>query len=141
MASLNKVMIMGNLGGDPEIRMTPQGKKVANFSVGVAEKYTDRNGQVQQKTEWFKVILWDGNNGSGLASVSEKYLKKGSSVYVEGKLQTSSWDDPSGIKKYKTELIGNSLQMLGSKPAQNDNKPAEPTDNFGGYGADDDMPF
>ena len=140
MAALNKVMIIGNLGKDPEIKMTPGGKKVANISIGVTERYKDRNNQQQEKTEWFYVVLWDGNSGRGLASITEQYLKKGSPVYIEGRLETRSWDDPSGIKKYRTEIRASSLQMLGGKPiitnSDYDNGNSADAANF-----DDDLPF
>lgn len=137
---LNRVMIIGNLGQDPSVMMTPQGKKVAKFSVGVSEKFTDRNGLTQQKTEWFNVVLWDGNNGNGVASIAEKWLKKGSPVYIEGKLQTRSWDDPNGVKRYMTELIGNNIQLLGTQKKETTETPA-PADNFDSCGVDDDIPF
>jgi single-strand DNA-binding protein len=146
MASLNKVQIIGHLGKDPEIKTTPQGKKVANFSVGVSEKYTDRNGQSQQKTEWFSVVMWDGNSGRGLASICEQYLKKGSSVYIEGRLETRSWDDPIGVKKYRTEVRGSILQMLGGKSDNSTTTNQTPdnsnnNDDFGSYDTDDNPPF
>ena len=113
MASLNKVQIIGNLGKNPEVRMTPNGQKVANFSVAVTEKYNDRNGQQHVKTEWFNVIFW-----AKLAEICEQYLKKGSSVYIEGKLETRTWEN-DGIKNYKTEIRGISLQMLGGRTESN----------------------
>lgn len=140
MAALNKIMIMGNLGKDPEVRMVESGKKVATLSVGVTEKYKDRNNQQQEKTEWFSVILWDGNNGKGLASIAEQYLKKGSSVYIEGKLQTRSWDDSSGVKKYRTEVIGSTLQMLSKSSATQDNNNSA-SDLDMSFGAEDDLPY
>ena len=108
MASLNKVMIIGNLGRDPETRMAGE-SKVTTFSVAVTEKYKGRDGQQQEKTEWVKVVFWGRQ-----AEICEQYLKKGSSVYVEGKLETRSWDDKTtGEKKYQTEVRGTVLQMLG----------------------------
>jgi len=104
MASLNKVQIIGNLGKDPESRMTPSGAKAVSFSVAVTEKY---NGE--EKTEWVNVVVWNK-----VADIAEKYLRKGSSVYIEGKMQTSKWES-DGQTKYKTEVIGFSLQMLGGK--------------------------
>jgi single-strand DNA-binding protein len=154
MAALNKVMIIGNLGKDPEVRVTPAGKKVANITIAVTERYRDRNGQNQEKTEWMNVVLWDNNNGRGLASVSEQYLKKGQSVYIEGRLETRSWDDPqSGQKRYKTEIRASVMQMLGSKGSGS--SASHSTPDFGGgssessyqepdYGQmppDDDLPF
>ncbi len=124
MASLNKVMLIGNLGRDPEVRMTQSGAKVASFSIAITERYKDRNGAQQEKTEWVNIILWNR-----LGEIAEQYLRKGSPVYIEGKLQTSSWDDPSGVKKYKTEVVGNSMQMLGGKSGGQGGAPGEQ----GGY--------
>ena len=108
MASLNKIQIIGHIGRDPETRMAGE-TKVSNFSVAVTEKYKGRDGQTQEKTEWIKVVFWGRQ-----AEICEQYLKKGSSVYVEGKLETRSWDDKTtGEKKYQTEVRGTVLQMLG----------------------------
>jgi single-strand DNA-binding protein len=109
MAALNKVMIIGNLGRDPEAKMTPSGQKVSNFSVAVTEKYTDKQGQKQEKTEWVNVVFWGKQ-----AEICEQYLKKGSPIYVEGKLQTQSWEDDNGVKKYRTDVVGSVLKMIGS---------------------------
>ena len=109
MGALNKVMVIGNLGRDPEVRMAGP-TKVANFSVAVTEKYNDKDGNKKEKTEWINIVLW-----AKLAEIAEKYLNKGSTVYIEGKLETQSWDDKDGNKKYKTEVRGLSLQMMGSK--------------------------
>lgn len=110
MAALNKVMLIGNLGRDPEVRMTPAGAKVASFSIAVTERFKDRNGQQQEKTEWVNIVLWRRQ-----AEIAEQYLRKGSSIYIEGKLQTASWDDPNGQKRYKTEVVGSNFQMLGAR--------------------------
>ncbi len=110
--SLNKVMIIGNLGRDPEIRTVPSGAKVANFSVATNESYTDRNGQKVDRTEWHRMVMW-----RGLADIAEKYLRKGSTAYFEGKLSTRSWDDQSGQKRYTTEIVVDNLQMLGGRPS------------------------
>jgi single-strand DNA-binding protein len=110
MASLNKVMIIGNLGKDPEIRTTPSGAKVANFSVATNESYTDKSGNRVDKTEWHKIVMW-----KGLAEIAEKYLQKGSTAFFEGKLTTRSWDDTNGQKRYTTEIVVDNMVMLGSK--------------------------
>jgi len=114
--SVNKVIIVGNLGNDPEVRSTQNGGKVANLSVATSERWTDKqSGEKKERTEWHRVTLWDGQNG-GVASVAEKWLKKGSKVYIEGKLQTRKWTDNSGVEKYTTEIVvqgfGGSLVML-----------------------------
>jgi single-strand DNA-binding protein len=109
MASLNKVMLIGNLGKDPEVRAIPSGVKVANFSIATTESYLDKNsGQKVEKTEWHNIVMW-----RGLAEIAEKYLKKGKQIFVEGRLQTRSWDDQSGQKKYMTEIVADNMVMLG----------------------------
>lgn len=110
MASLNKVMLIGNLGKDPEVRAIPSGVKVANFSIATTESYTDKNNQKVDKTEWHNIVMW-----RGLAEVAEKYLKKGNQVFIEGKLTTRSWDDQNGVKKYMTEIIADNMVMLGGR--------------------------
>ena len=109
MASLNKVMIIGNLGRDPEVRQAGE-SKVANFTVAVTERFTDSSGQRQERTEWVNVVVW-----RKLAEISQQYLRKGSQVYVEGRLQTRSWDDQNGQKKYMTEVVADNFQMLGRR--------------------------
>src|SRR3954469_16536194 len=112
MGSLNKVMLIGNLGKDPEVRAIPSGAKVANFSIATTDSYTDKNtGQKVEKTEWHNIVMW-----RGLAEVAEKYLRKGSQVYIEGRLQTRSWDDQTGQKRYTTEIVADNMVMLG-KPS------------------------
>ncbi len=110
MAALNKVMMIGNLGRDPEVRMAGE-SKVANFSIAVTERYKGRDGNQQEKTEWVNIVFWGRQ-----AEICEQYLKKGSSIYIEGKLETRSWDDKTtGEKKYRTEVRGLVMQMLGGK--------------------------
>src|SRR3954471_2615228 len=111
MGSLNKATLIGNLGKDPEVRAIPSGAKVANFSIATTESYTDKNGQKVDKTEWHNIVMW-----RGLAEVAEKYLRKGSQVYIEGRLQTRSWDDQNGQKRYTTEIVADNMVMLG-KPS------------------------
>lgn len=143
MAYLNKVQIIGNLGRDPETRVAGE-TKVSNFSVAVTEKYKGRDGQTQEKTEWVRVVFW-----GRLAEIAEQYLKKGSSVYVEGKLETRSWDDKTtGEKKYQTEVRGVVLQMLGGAKKEEtyttygSNQTQEPTQAFSAPPApEDDLPF
>jgi single-strand DNA-binding protein len=107
---LNKVMLIGHLGGDPELRYTPGGQAVATFSVATNEIYKDKDGNQQERTEWHRVVSW-----SRLAEVAGEYLKKGQQVYVEGRLQTRSWTDKDGIKRYTTEIVANTFQFLGRK--------------------------
>ncbi len=112
MAGVNKVILVGNLGKDPEVRHLESGVMVANFSLATTESYKDRNtGERRQITEWHNVVLW-----RGLAEVSEKYLKKGNQIYVEGKLKTRSWTDQEGNTRYTTEVIADNMTMLGGRP-------------------------
>jgi single-strand DNA-binding protein len=110
MASLNKVMLIGNLGKDPEVRAIPSGVKVANFPIATSESYTGKDGQRVEKTEWHNIVMW-----RGLAEVAEKYLKKGNQVFIEGKLQTRSWDKADGTKAYTTEILADNMTMLGGR--------------------------
>lgn len=111
MASVNKVIIVGNLGGDPEIRYTQSGICCANFSVATAERWTDKSNTKKEKTEWHKIVAWDR-----LGEICGEYLKKGSQVYLEGRLQTRKWEDRDGNPRYTTEVVAFVMQMLGSKP-------------------------
>jgi len=109
--SLNKVILLGNLGKDPELSYTASGVAVAKFSIATNEKWKDQEGNVQEKVEWHNIIAW-----RKLAEICGQYLKKGSKVYLEGKLQTRSWDDKNtGVKRYTTEIIADDLIMLDSK--------------------------
>ena len=105
--SINKVMLIGNLGSDPELRVTPSGVPVANFSLATTESWTDKSGERQERAEWHRIVLW-----RRLAEVAGQYLKKGSKIYIEGKLQTRSWEDQNGQKRYTTEVVANSMEML-----------------------------
>ena len=105
--SINKVMLIGNLGSDPELRFTPNGVQVANFSLATTESWTDKSGERQERAEWHRIVLW-----RRLAEIAGQYLKKGSKIYIEGKLQTRSWEDQNGQKRYTTEVVANSMEML-----------------------------
>ncbi|UII22107.1 single-stranded DNA-binding protein [Fulvivirga ligni] len=110
MSGVNKVIIVGRLGKDPEVRHLESGASVANFPVATSETYKDRNtGERKEQTEWHNVVLW-----RGLADISEKYLNKGDMVYIEGKLRTRSWEK-DGITRYTTEIVGDNMTMLGAK--------------------------
>ena len=105
---INKVILVGRLGKDPEIRSTPQGTSVARFTVATDEKFTDRAGEKQERTEWHNITAW-----GKLAEICGQYLKKGKLVYIEGSIRTDSWDDKeSGQKKYRTEIVANTMKML-----------------------------
>ena len=107
--SVNKVILVGNLGKDPEVKYTPSGVAVAKFSLATNERFKDKAGDWQERTEWHNVIAWQR-----LAEIVGEYVKKGSKVYIEGKLQTSSWEDQqSGAKKYRTEIVARDLVLLG----------------------------
>lgn len=108
---VNKVILIGNLGNDPDTRMTPQGGAVTNLSIATDESYKDKNtGQMVPRTEWHRVVMFNR-----LAEIARDYLKKGSKVYVEGRLQTRKWQDQNGLERYSTEIIANELQMLDSR--------------------------
>jgi single-strand DNA-binding protein len=108
MAGVNKVILIGNLGKDPELRYTPSGQPVATFSLATTERRTDKSGQRKETTEWHNIVVFGKT-----AEMVNQYLKKGRSCYIEGKITTRSWDDRDGNKKYKTEIIGNTIQFLG----------------------------
>jgi single-strand DNA-binding protein len=108
MAGVNKVILIGNLGKDPELRYTPAGQPVATFSLATTERRTDKNGQRKETTEWHNIVVFGKT-----AEIVNQYLKKGRSCYLEGKITNRSWDDRDGNKKYKTEIIANTVQFLG----------------------------
>jgi single-strand DNA-binding protein len=110
MASVNKVILIGNLGADPELRYTNTGTAVANFRIATNEVWTDKNGEKQERTEWHQIVVW-GKQGENCG----KYLKKGRPVFVEGRLQTRSWEDQSGNKRYTTEVVAQAVQFLGGR--------------------------
>jgi len=111
MKSVNKVILVGNLGKDPEIKYTPQGTPVAKFSLATNERFKDKDGNWQDRTEWHNIVLWQR-----LAEIAGEYLKKGSKVYIEGRLRTDSWDDKqTGQKKYMTNIVGNDLVLLSGR--------------------------
>ena len=112
MGSLNKVMLIGNLGRDPEIRYTQAGSAVANFSLATTDRWTDRQGQRQERTEWHDIVAFDRQ-----ADLAQSYLKKGKSVYIEGRLQTRNWEDQQGQKRYRKEVVVNVMQFLDSRPS------------------------
>ena len=124
--SLNKCMIIGNLGRDPEMRYTPGGQAVTQFSVATNRNYRDQQGEWQSETEWFRVVVW-GDQGERVA----EYLRKGHKVYVEGRIQTRQWEDQSGNKRYTTELIANRVSSLERRDREGE--PPAPDDASGGY--------
>lgn len=161
---INKVIIVGNLGADPELRYTGTGTAVCNLSVATNESYKDRDGNMVEKTEWHRVVAWDR-----LAEICGEYLKKGSQVYFEGSIQTRSWDDQDGNTRYTTEIKAREMMILGGSrdsgggdfdqrsggsnfnqaPQQQRRQPQQqqrqrqpqPQDDFGSFEPDDDLPF
>ncbi len=110
MASVNKVILVGNLGRDPETRYMPDGAAITNFSIATTEQWKDKSGEKQEKTEWHRISTFQR-----LAEIAGEYLKKGSQVYIEGRLQTRKWTDKDGVEKFTTEIIADKMQMLGSR--------------------------
>ncbi|MBW1851658.1 MAG: single-stranded DNA-binding protein [Deltaproteobacteria bacterium] len=114
MAGVNKVILVGNLGRDPEVRYTPSGVTVANFSIATSEEWKDKEtGEKQERTEWHRIVAW-----RRLGEICGEYLHKGSQIYIEGKLQTRAWEDRDGNKRYTTEIVAQSMQMLGPASKQ-----------------------
>jgi len=142
MASLNKVMLIGNLGKDPEVRYTAAGTAVASFSVATSEKYKNKNGEWEEKTEWHNVTLW-----ARLAEIAGEYLAKGKTVYIEGRLQTRKWQDKDGKDRYTTEIVGEKMQMLsgkgegGGRQGGGKVESQESGYNEPAFNPDDDIPF
>ena len=148
MASINKVILIGNLGRDPETRYMSNGEAVTNISIATTDTWKDKSGAKQEKTEWHRVTFY-----RRLAEIAGEYLKKGQSVYVEGRLETRKWTDKSGVDRYTTEVIANEMKMLGSKSGsdsfepmnkEQDNVAPQAEASKGGTGfddMDDDIPF
>ena len=135
MASVNKVIIVGNLGKDPEMRTFPNGDKVANVTIATTDKWKDKqSGEMREATEWHRVVF-----NFRLAEIVEQYLRKGSQVYVEGSLRTRKWTDQAGVEKYTTEIRADSMQMLGSRQGMGGGQGGGQGGNFddGGHGGQD----
>lgn len=156
---VNKVILIGNSGADPELRYTPGGTAVSNFSIATNESWTDSSGERQERTEWHRIVVW-----GRLAEICNQYLRKGSKVYIEGKLQTRSWEGQDGLKRYTTEVVARDMQMLdargemgsmdggygGTPQGDGSQGRSQPTDSASddtsapeppSYAADDDLPF
>lgn len=147
--SVNKVILIGNVGKDPEIRHLDSGVAVANFSLATSESYTAKNGDRVSSTEWHNIVLW-----RGLADVAEKYVKKGMQLYIEGKIKTRNYDDKDGNKRYITEIYGDSMRMLTTKESNGTGSSSNTGDSSGSApssyqepdidesgGDEDDLPF
>ncbi|PKQ65673.1 single-stranded DNA-binding protein [Labilibaculum filiforme] len=115
--SVNKVILVGNVGKDPEVKYLDNGVAVCNFSLATSETYNNKNGEKVTQTEWHNIVFW-----RKLAEIAETYVKKGMQIYVEGQLRTRNWEDKDGVKRYTTEIFGTSMQMLGRK-ADNNSEP------------------
>lgn len=148
---VNKVILIGNVGADPELRYTPSGAAVSNFNIATNESWTDNSGARQERTEWHRIVAW-----GRLAEICNQYLRKGSRVYVEGKLQTRSWEGQDGQKRYTTEVVARDMQMLDGRSdgegggGYQSSGPQTGAPQGGGqapdaepppYQADDDLPF
>jgi len=145
---INKVILVGNLGADPETRYTPSGSAVTNIRLATTESWRDKqSGEQQERTEWHRIVFFNR-----LAEIAGEYLRKGSQVYVEGKLQTRKWQAQDGSDRYSTEVVGNEMQMLGGRPGggtsdfapsqpKPESRPAEVSESSGSDEFDDDIPF
>lgn len=144
MASVNKVILIGNLGRDPEVRYTPSGSAVASVSIATTRSWKNKDsGEKVEETEWHRVVFYDR-----LAEIADEYLAKGKPVYVEGRLKTRKWTDKDGVEKYTTEIVVEQMQMLGSKddapsraPAPAASRPRQPSTGTGFDDMADDFPF
>lgn len=144
---LNRIFIIGNVGSDPEVRTLQGDTKVAMINIATSERFKDKNGEQQEKTEWHRVVLW-----RSLAEIAEKYVKKGTQVFIEGKITTREWTTDSGEKRYATDIVARELKLLGKKPTttaidqiaaqtQNTPQPSAQSDYTPPTEADDDLPF
>ena len=142
MAGINKVILIGRLGSDPEVRYTPSGVAVANFNIATSEEWKDKDsGEKKERTEWHRIVAW-----RRLGEICGEYLSKGQQVYVEGRIQTNAWEDKEGNKRYTTEIIANTVQFLGKRESSESARPrSTPVSDFQGGPAqgpgDDDIPF
>lgn len=144
--SVNKAILVGNLGKDPELRYTPSGTAVCTFSIATSERFKNKQGEQQDRTEWHNIVVW-----AGLAEICGKYLTKGKQVYIEGRIQNRSYDDRDGNKRYITEIVANEMQMLSRTGDQNssgsDRPPMPQEENYSQsaqnppFNPDDDIPF
>lgn len=144
MSGINKVILIGRLGNDPEVKTIGQGSTVAQFNIATSETWIDKNNQKQERTEWHRIVVWNK-----LAEICGKHLAKGRQVYVEGRLQTRQWEDKQGQKRYTTEIVANTVQFLGSPNEARSNMGAQQSggDDFQDFGPEpsfnssDEIPF
>lgn len=138
-SGVNKVILIGNLGADPEVKFTGGGQAVANFRIATSESWKDKEGKKQERCEWHRIVVW-----GKLAELCGQYLKKGRQCYVEGRLQTREWTDKEGKKNYTTEIVATGVTFLGGKGGGGGDAPADQSggqDSPAGEGASDDIPF
>lgn len=136
MSSVNKAIILGNVGKDPEIRYSADGKAIANFSVATSSSWKDKTGAKQEQTEWHRISAF-----GKLAEIIGEYIKKGSQIYIEGRIQTRKWQDKDGVEKYTTEIIADQMTMLGGPKSEAPAKPAAKTPEGKFDDMTDDIPF
>ncbi len=139
MSGVNKVILIGNLGKDPEVRSIESGAKVASFPLATNETYKGKDGAKVEQTEWHNIVVW-----RGLAELAEKYLRKGSQIYLEGRIKTRSWDDKDGNKRYITEIVGDNMTFLGKPMGEGDSQKTPPPvneDYSPAAAEDEDLPF
>lgn len=136
MGSVNKVILVGNLGRDPEVRFTKDGQAVANFSIATSEKWTGKDGNKEEHTEWHNIVVW-----GKLGEICGEYLTKGKQVYIEGKIKTQSWEDDEGNMRNKTEVVANNMTMLGQVGEDTGGNHTAPDNSQGQRVDDDDIPF
>ena len=142
MSGINKVILVGRLGGDPEVKAIGQGSTVAQFNVATSENWVDKSGQKQERTEWHRIVVW-----GKLAEICGKHLSKGRQVYVEGRLQTRNWEDKQGQKRYTTEIVANTVQFLGAAGERSVNQNSGKDMDFQDFGPEprfeqaDEIPF
>lgn len=122
--AVNKAIILGNLGSDPELRSTPSGAQVCNFNVATNESWKDKDGEKHDRTEWHKIIVW-----GKVAENCQKYLSKGRQVYIEGRIQTRSWEDKEGVKRYTTEIVASKVDFIGGGNGGGGDRPPPPGDS------------
>lgn len=134
MSGVNKVILVGRLGQDPELKYTPSGKAVCNMSLATSEEWNDDSGKKNERTEWHRIVVW-----GKLAELCDQYLKKGRQAFIEGSLQTRSWDDKNGVKKYTTEINARGVQFLDSNDHQDQKQQAQ--DQQGSGFIAEDIPF
>jgi single-strand DNA-binding protein len=142
MSSINKVILIGRLGKDPEVRYTSENVPVANFTIATTESYRDKSGNRIETTEWHNIVAW-----RNLAEIAEKFLSKGKQIYLEGKLRTRTWEDKDGNKRYSTEIVADNFIMLGKKEGQESHeesaiqKPETPAAKPATEATEDELPF